>query len=112
MWVKEMKDGTIIVENRAKGITWLKTPAEGIAKVYLVNNKQKSPELVGMSEYWHSRGAVMDPLTGRMVDTIERIQGKVDEVWLTITWNGKSYSVTREPRAIGKPVIHGKHPKV
>lgn len=87
----------------------MKTPLEGIAKVWLVNQTQdgknvKSPELTGMKTYWHSRTAFANQ-HGEMVEVYERIQGQMtDGTWLTITWDGKRYITTKEKKAIGKPI--------
>ena len=104
MWVKEYADGTKIVEDRARGITWKKTINKGIVKVYMRQNDNDSPSLKGLEEYWHSRGAVLNHESGKTTDVLERIQGRQGDIWKTTTWDGKQYILSDEPKAYGKPV--------
>ena len=104
MWVKKMADGRTIVENPSHGKTWLKTPSDGIVKVFLYHNGKKSESLVGYIEYWHSRSMVMNPQTGQQKIVADRIQGlRKDGKWDTIEFNGVSYRRYVAPKAYGKP---------
>jgi hypothetical protein len=104
MWVKILKNGNSLCEDRDQGITWLKSPTD-FTSVYLINSGQKSNVLFGMYDYWHSRTAVADQ-SGNLVVIAERIQGLLPSgKWLTITWNGQSYITSLEDKAIGKPII-------
>lgn len=104
MWVKKMADGRTIIENIKQGKTWMKTPNSDITEVFLYYNGKRSPSLTGYTEYWHSRGVVINPQTGEKKLVADRIQGLRDDgQWDTIEYNGVSYKKYVAPKAYGKP---------
>lgn len=109
MWIKKYLDGTTIAEDRACGITWLKTP---LTNLYEVELRAMGPhggiverKIIGYKEYWHSRTVVANE-SCKPVIIAERIQGRrVDGKWDTVTWNGNNFIDSIEDRAIGQPIV-------
>ena len=107
MWVKKLADGTTIMENVKHGKTWMKTPCDNIIEVFLYHEGKRSPSLTGYKQYWHSRGAIINPQTGNKQIVADRIQGLRDDgKWDTIEYNGVKYISYIADKAYGKP-SHG-----
>lgn len=106
MWVKIFHNGTVVIEDRDKDITWCRTPLDNIIELYMISSSgKKSESLCGPGAYWHSRAAIIDPMTGEKTDILERIQKKIDHnTWETITWDGSAFIRSIEPKAYGRPV--------
>jgi hypothetical protein len=108
MWIKQYLDGSSIAEDRALGITWLKTPLSNLLSVTL---RAMGPHggiversITGYKDYWHSKTAVANE-SCKPIIVAERIQGlRHDGMWDTVLWNGNDFIDSVENRAIGKPV--------
>lgn len=108
-WIKFYANGSHIQENKALGITWLKTPLVDIIEVALMvkgpNGTMVERRLANYASFWHSRTAVANE-SCKPIIVSERIQGlRNDGMWATTTWNGTDFIETLEDHAIGKPVI-------
>lgn len=107
MWIKILSNGSEIIENKDRGITWLTSNLEDIIGTRLVcinrsGQTAVSRSLKGHLEYWHSRTAVANQGTHPII-VAERIQGRLPNGnWETITWNGSTFIDSVELKAFGK----------